>query len=210
MRAVLSVLGTSTAGPSEQPDEPSVSGDRMQVGHQSIKVRQKFKWTRSSVLDHAIVGTSDWPTHAGARNAALLDLTWARCDFDRELIDLRNPTITTPHKGRAIVPMNRTVKAALVEARNGALSDDVIEWAGDRVRSVKNGLRSAATRAGIAHVSPHILRHWAAVHMAEVGIPMEEIAQYLGHSDVNVTRQVYARFSPDYLRGAAAVLEYDE
>jgi integrase len=39
---------------------------------------------------------------------------------------------------------------------------------------------------------------------------MEEIAQYLGHSDVNVTRQIYARFSPDYLRKAASALEYDD
>jgi hypothetical protein len=46
--------------------------------------------------------------------------------------------------------------------------------------------------------------------MAEAGIPMEEIAQYLGHGDVEVTRRVYARFSLDYLRGAATALEYDD
>lgn len=55
----------------------------------------------------------------GARSAAILDLAWARCDFERERIDLRNPEIRTPHKGRAIVPMNRTVKAALLEAKEG-------------------------------------------------------------------------------------------
>jgi integrase len=146
----------------------------------------------------------------GARNAALLDLTWDRCDFERELIDLRNPAITTPHKGRAIVPMNRTVKAALLEAKAGTLSGFVIEWAGKKVAAVKRGLRASAKRAGVGPVSPHMLRHSAAVHMAEAGIPMEEIAQFLGHSDVNVTRKVYARFSPDYLKGAARVLEYDD
>jgi hypothetical protein len=46
--------------------------------------------------------------------------------------------------------------------------------------------------------------------MAEDGIPLEEIAQFLCHSDVNVTRRIYARFSPDYLRRAAASLEYDD
>jgi len=39
---------------------------------------------------------------------------------------------------------------------------------------------------------------------------MEEISQYLGHEDVEVTRRVYARFSPTYLRKAARVLEYDD
>jgi integrase len=146
----------------------------------------------------------------GARNAALLDLTWARCDFERGLIDLRNPAIKTPHKGRAIVPMTRTAKAALLTAKQGALSDYVIEWAGEKVASVKRGLRFAATRAGVGHVSPHILRHSAAVHMAEDGVPMAEISQLLGHSNTRVTEQTYARFSPDYLRRAAAALEYDD
>jgi integrase len=145
----------------------------------------------------------------GARNAALLDLNWDRCDFERELIDLRSPAITIPHKGRAIVPMNRTVKEALIEAKQAAMSSYVIEWAGKRVHSVKRGLASSARRAGTAPVSPHLLRHSAAVHMAEAGIPIEEIAQYLGHHNVQVTRNVYARFSPDYLRAAAAALEYD-
>jgi integrase len=55
-----------------------------------------------------------------------------------------------------------------------------------------------------------MLRHSAAVHMAEAGIPMEEISQYLGHGDVNVTRTVYARFSPTYLKTAAKALEYED
>ncbi|MGB8089483.1 MAG: tyrosine-type recombinase/integrase, partial [Pseudolabrys sp.] len=53
-------------------------------------------------------------------------------------------------------------------------------------------------------------RHSAAVHMAEAGISMEVIAQYLGHDDINVTRKKYARYSPTYLREAAAALEFDD
>lgn len=146
----------------------------------------------------------------GARSAAILGLTWDRCDFDRGLIHLKDPEMIQPHKGRAVVPMNRTTRAALLEARRGALSPYVIEWAGRRVLSVKRGMASASKRAGLPGVSPHMLRHSAAVHMAEAGRSMEEIAQYLGHSDVNVTRNVYARFSPTYLREAASALEYDD
>jgi integrase len=146
----------------------------------------------------------------GARNAALLDLTWDRCDFEAGMIDLRNPQIKTTHKGRAIVPMNRDARAALLEARRGAMSPYVIEWAGKKVASVKRGLREAAKRAGLGHVSPHMLRHSAAVHMAEAGVSMDEIAQYLGHSNARITREVYARFSPDHLRKAAETLEYDD
>jgi len=77
------------------------------------------------------------------------------------------------------------------------------------VASVKRGLKFAAARACLGPVSPHLLRHSAAVHMAEKRVPMEEIAQYLGHNNVEVTRRIYARFSPDYLRSAAQALEYD-
>ena len=38
------------------------------------------------------------------------------------------------------------------------------------------------------------------------GIPMAEVAQYLGHTDSRVTERVYARFGPDYLRRAALAL----
>ena len=69
-------------------------------------------------------------------------------------------------------------------------------------------LLAALATVGIRFVT---IRHEAAaVHMAEAGIPMEEIAQYLGHEDVGVTRKVYARFSPAHLQRAAAVLDYGD
>lgn len=145
-----------------------------------------------------------------ARNRALLQLTWDRIDFDRGRIDLRDPSLTSPHKGRSIVPMTNTARAALLGAQPGALTDYVIEWGGCPVLSVKKSLGAASKRAKLGHVSPHMLRHSAAVHMAEDGVPMEEISQFLGHSSVTITRQVYARFSPEYLRQAASALEYED
>ena len=142
-----------------------------------------------------------------ARVRAILDLTWDRCDFDRGLITLAVPGDTTPRKGRAVVPMNGMVRAALSEARGGALSAHVIEWAGKPVKSLKKGVGTAARKAGLVNVSPHVLRHTAAVWMAEGKVPMDEIAQYLGHEDSRITTRVYARFSPDYLRKAANVLD---
>ena len=142
-----------------------------------------------------------------ARVRAILDLTWDRCDFDRGLIKLKDDDDKTPRKGRAVVPMNDMVRAALNEAREGALSGHVIDWAGKPVLSLKKGLGTAAKKAGLEGFSPHVLRHTSAVWMAEAGIGMDEIAQYLGHRDSRVTTEVYARFSPDYLRGAANVLD---
>lgn len=144
------------------------------------------------------------------RAAAILGLTWDRCDFERSKILLEDPVITTPHKGRAVVPMTKTLRLRLLEARAGAMSDFVIEWAGQRVGSVKKGLATASKAAGLKHVYPHMLRHSAAVRQAEQGVPMEEIASYLGHSNPKVTRDIYARFSPEALSKGAAALELDD
>jgi integrase len=140
------------------------------------------------------------------RASALLELTWDRVDLDARRIDLRDPDRPRTRKGRARVPINDSLLAALVEAREGATSPYVIEWGGDRVLSVKKGVGAAARRAGVK-CSPHVLRHTAAVWMAEDGVPMEQVAQYLGHDDSRTTERVYARFSPDFLRAAARSLD---
>lgn len=145
-------------------------------------------------------------TTAG-RIGAVLDLTWQRVDLERGQINLR-ADLEGPRKGRAVVPINSTLRAALIAAQAGALSDHVVEWAGDRVATISKGFARAVENAGLADVTPHVLRHSAAVHMAEAGVPMEEISQFLGHSNMEVTRRVYARFSPQHLSKAAEVLDF--
>lgn len=142
-----------------------------------------------------------------ARVGAALDLTWSRVDLERRVIRLGLDDATT-RKGRATLPINDTLYAALVEARKGAMSDYVIEWAGSGVVSIKTGFNAAVKAAGLEGVTPHVLRHTAAVWLAEDGTDMEEIAQYLGHEDSRITRKVYARFSPQHLRKAASSLDF--
>jgi integrase len=143
-----------------------------------------------------------------ARMNALLDLTWDRVDFNRGLIYLHDPAKLRTSKGRAIVPMNDTARAALQEAKEGAHSDYVIEWAGGRIKNIRRAISTALVKAGLKapQDGAHLLRHTAAVLMAENGVPMSEISQYLGHNSTETTERVYARYSPDYLRRAAGVL----
>jgi integrase len=143
-------------------------------------------------------------TTAG-RASAILELTWDRVDLETGIIRLG--TGERRMKGRATVPMTDSARAALVEAKAAAISDYVVEYAGRRVLSVKRAFHAAATRAGLPWCTPHVLRHTAAVHMAEAGVPLSEISQFLGHTSTSVTERVYARFSPSYLRRAASALE---
>ena len=145
----------------------------------------------------------------GGRKEALLSLKWEQIDFVRGIIHLDDMQAEHKRKGRASVPMNRTIRAGLLEARKAAQSGYVIEWAGDRVKSVKRSLAKTAEKATLTGVTAHVFRHSAARWQAEAGIPMSEIAQYLGHSDDRVTQRVYARYSPTALKKAAAVLDLD-
>lgn len=142
----------------------------------------------------------------GARSNAILDLTWDRVDLDKRIIDLRNTQKSLSNKGRAIVPVNDTAFRYLTEAKQGAQTHHVIEYAGLPVRNIRYALYYLSERTGLK-VTAHMFRHSAAVWMAEGGVRMEEIAQYLGHTNSRITEQVYARFSPTYLRKAASHLE---
>ncbi len=142
-----------------------------------------------------------------ARIGAILELTWDRVDLERGMVAYTNPEATGRRKGRATVPMPPDLKERLREARRGAVTEFVVEWAGRNIASIKRGFARAVKDAGLVDVTPHVLRHTAASWMAERGIPMPQIAAVLGHSDSRLTERIYAKFSPEYLRAAVAALD---
>lgn len=148
--------------------------------------------------------------YTGARSGAVLDLTWDRVHFDRGIIELGVPDDGGRRKGRATVPMNADLVQRLKKAKNEAMSDYVVEWAGRRLGSLKRGFARAVELAGLENVSPHVLRHTAASRMAAAGVPMTQIAAVLGHSDSRTSERIYAKFSPTHLRGAVDSLDLSD
>lgn len=142
--------------------------------------------------------------YTAGRASAIMELTWDRVDFERGQIRLSKGS--GRQKGRATVPIADRLRTALLEAREARTTDYVVEWAGQPVKSMARSFRAACQRAKLEDVSPHVLRHSAAVRMVENGIPLLEIAQYLGHTDPKVTYKVYSRYSPEYLSKAAKSL----
>jgi integrase len=138
------------------------------------------------------------------RMTALLELTWGQVDFERGLIRLGRGE--QRRKGRATVPMTDRIRQALWSAAEARTTEWVIEYGGRRVGKIRHAFARAAEEAGLPWCTPHVLRHTAAVWMAEAGVPMTEIAQVLGHTDDRITQRVYARFSPSYLRRAVSAL----
>lgn len=183
----------------ERPAKPEPKSDYL-TRAQVSRLIEHAKVPHIKLAIRVLIGT-------GARVTAALELTWDRVDMHKKLIHLRNPFDKTRRKGRATVPINDSLFAALQEAKAGSLSPFVIEYAGVPVKSIKRGIKAAAASAKVGNVSPHVFRHSAAVWMAEAGVSMKEISDYLGHGDSRITERVYARHSPDNLRRAASALE---
>lgn len=143
----------------------------------------------------------------GGRPLHVLQLTWDRVDLDKGVANLDNPGLERTKKGRARVPLNDEAVEALRRAKLRAKSTHVIEYLGQPVGTVRAGIEAAAKRAGLSGVTQYTLRHTAGVWMAEAGIPMQEIAAFLGHSSLETTRKHYAHHHPEHLRDAAKALE---
>jgi len=137
-----------------------------------------------------------------ARPSAILELTWDRVDFMRGLIDFTPPGHKRTNKRRTIVPIADELLPELQRGWDARTSEWVIERGGKRVASIKKAFQAASERSAV-HATPYSLRHTGAVWAAEAGVPMPELAQFMGHDDMTTTYKHYARYSPDYLAGVA-------
>ncbi|RKQ70174.1 tyrosine-type recombinase/integrase [Oceanibaculum indicum] len=138
------------------------------------------------------------------RKEAILQLTTTHVRWDQDCVFLGHKV---NGKKRATVPINETLRPVLRKACDMTKTGYLVEYEGAAVASVRTAFENTAERAGLSQVTPHVLRHSAAVWMAGDGVPLEKISEFLGHSDIRVTQKIYARYQPDHLRDAAKSLE---
>lgn len=137
-----------------------------------------------------------------ARRGAIMDLKWGQIDLKHARLDYGRGH---GNKRRAIVPIDAQLARALKTAKKLACGDYVMEFNGQRVRSVRTAFKAACRRAGLSAVTPHVLRHTAATWAVMEGVPIGQVARLLGDSEKMVER-VYGKHSPDYLKRAVASL----
>lgn len=140
----------------------------------------------------------------GARMEAILTLPWEQVDFVGNRIDFGEGN---GNKRRAVVPINKKLRAALLEAHAQATCKTVIEFGGHKVTDIRTGLHAACRRARIERIGAHVLRHSAATWMVMDGVPTARIARYLGTTEAMIEK-VYGKHDPEYLQDAAAALEF--
>lgn len=144
---------------------------------------------------------------APARMSAILELTWDRVHFDIGTIEFDVPGRMKTKKRRATVPMSDPLRTVLERAYAERINDLVMDnqadvWATVQLIAIEAGfggerpklLRSQKPKA--TGISPHVIRHTAATHMARNGVPLWKIAKVLGNT-LAMVEKVYAKWSPD-------------
>ena len=61
--------------------------------------------------------------------------------------------------------------------------------------------------AAIREVTAYTIRHTVAAEMRKRGVPVWEVAGFLGHSSGYKTTERYAKFGPDHLASAARAID---
>lgn len=127
------------------------------------------------------------------------------------LIDLNKRGRKQTKKRRPVVPISDWLRP-IVDCIFEQIPDDPEAYLLDHPGCIYTSFDRAVVRAGLGHfdeagkcisdVTPHVLRHTRATHMAQAGADLWDIAGILGDTLATVEK-TYAHHHPDYLRKAA-------
>lgn len=161
----------------------------------------------------------------GMRRGEVLGLRWSDVSMadgvvtieqTRVRLDRMVTTTTKTRAGRRTIALDHSTITALAYLRNA--QDAAAETLGvapyELVATDMDGraihactlldrFRAATDRAGLPRCRLHDLRHSAAAHMLEHGVPVHIVAGRLGHRSPTTTLAIYAAFLPAADREAA-------
>lgn len=136
-----------------------------------------------------------------ARAHAIETLPWGRVDFERNMIDFRDPNLPPTKKRREVLPMSDAVEAIL-RLRHDSSDEELPPLPTDLVvgpvpHHVWNKFIET-TPFKDRGLTRHDLRRTGASLMIARGVELLKVAKMLGDHPQTVLKH-YARFAPDYL-----------
>lgn len=128
---------------------------------------------------------------AGLRVSEITSLRWGDLDLDGSLVKVLG-------KGRKtrVVNLSSTLVSLLRELGPQAADHLVI---GRSPEAARKRVRSLCERAGVKYQGIHAFRHTAGTSLRRAGFDLQDVAEHLGHSDVQTAR-VYAKWADEKLR----------
>lgn len=167
----------------------------------------------------------------GLRRGEILALRWRDIDLDKREIHVRN-TLHEEKGGRfrlgeaksltsrRCISMSATVSAALAKHRERQIKDletsGTVDWALIVTSHIGKPLSRSTLRgsfhrllraAGLPIIRIHDLRHACASILLGEGVPAQTVANYLGHSEVKTTLNIYGHVTKSQTRDAAMTMD---
>lgn len=138
----------------------------------------------------------------GMRKGELLSLTWEDVGLCSRTIRLRAFNTKTA-KARE-VPISERLAGELAELRGKAILDP--EGRVFALTKFQHSWDTACRLAEIEGLRFHDLRHTLATRLVSAGMPLEEVAKILGHTQINTTFRHYLNITSETISRAANLL----
>lgn len=208
---------------------PTPSGPKAQG--RSLTIEQAHRLlsaSRGHPLEAAVVVALT----CGLRPGELLALRWADVDLDNRVLRVRQAVVrvggrielgaTKTDASRRQLRLPATTVAALREhsirqdtqrralgehwQEHGLVFSTGIGTVLDPA-NLRRSLRQVTEHAGLGRWHPHELRHSAASLLSAAGVPLEEVADVLGHVSTRVTASTYRHRTTETVVAAAAPMD---
>lgn len=153
----------------------------------------------------------------GLRRSELLGLQWDSIDFERKTMTIRHTVSkvtevvakdkTKNASSRRTFPLTEEAEAIFrrakeLEQQNRAAfgreyqeNDYVFKWADGHPYSpdyISHHFAKVLKRHGLPHIRFHELRHSCASMLINMGFTLKDVQEWLGHSDIKMTANVYS------------------
>lgn len=138
----------------------------------------------------------------GMRRSEMFKLIWRDVDLTEREIFIQGMNAKTL-KPR-IVPISDRLAVELEKLRGDA-PDDALVFGISGVSNVWQVFKRICEDAGLEGIGLHTLRHTFATRLAQAGLPLNDLARLLGHSNVTTTFR-YTNSTPQTLSRAADLL----
>ncbi len=169
--------------------------------------REPVKWGRMFRPTYHVARFILIALYTGTRHEAILALRWGVnssggwFDLDRGIMYRRGQGQKQTSKRRPPVPIPENLAPHVRRWRKLTVNGPV-EYHGRLIKKERKAFDRATDLAGLGDdVTPHILRHTCATWMLQRGVPIWEVAGFLGASE-KVIRDTYGHHSPKHLEAA--------
>jgi len=139
------------------------------------------------------------------RNLRVDQINWN--EGERGLINFNSNDMLNKAKPRAVIPVPKSIENMLKRCCEQSKLGWVLQTRrGRQISDPLFVLKKAVKDANIEKdVCFHTLRHTGAVHMAMNNVPLLELSRYMGHTSIEITEKVYAKFYPDFMKRSSEV-----